>query len=224
MTDPDAIADALLGDAAPREHPAGEVVVAELSGESEEVLLDTAETLRRRRRDVSPCLVGIPVDEDVVPTVARAFDKTVLVADRNRERIRRLLPFLPALYRGAGLALSGIGSARSFSVDVSECAPDDGVLAPDIRARKGRPFHDRATLPDVFAFAAPAEYCDVTYSALSEVAPVSYQFDRPGDRITVVGFDLGCARTRPADEPRDSSASHSSTTPVTSPTGDGGRD
>ena len=207
VTDPGAIADALLGDSAPREHPAGEVVVAEISSESEEVLLDTAETLRRRRRDVSPCLIGIPVDEDAVPTVAHAFDKTVLVADRNRERIRELLSFLPALYRGAGLDLSGVGSARSFSIDVSECAPDDGVLAPDIRARKGRPFHDSATPPDVFAFAAPTEYCDVTYSALSEIAPVSYRFDRPGDSITVVGFGVEHARPPSGAERRDSSTS-----------------
>ena len=194
MTDPDAIADALLGGSTPREHPAGEVVVSEVSEESREVLLDTAEAIRERRRDVSPCLVGITVDEDVVHSLARAFDKIVLVADENRDRIRGLLPFLPALYRGAGTSLSGIGSARSFSIDVSECAPDDGVLAPDIRARKGRPFHERAALPDVFAFAAPAEYCDVAHRALSEVAPVSYRADDAGSRIEVVGFYMRAER------------------------------
>lgn len=191
MTDPNTVADTLLGGSAPREHPAGEVVVSEVSEDSKALLLDTARTLRARRRDVAPCLVGVPVDESVVPAVARGFDKTVLVADANRDRIRDLLPFLPALYRGAGANLSGIGSARAFSVDVSGCAPDDGALAPDIRARKGRPFHDSAALPDVFAFAAPAEFSDVVHSALSGVAPVSHQVDREGDRVEVVGFDVG---------------------------------
>ena len=190
MTDPGTIADVLVGNTAPRHYPAGEIVLSEISTDTQGVLLDTAEALRARRRDVAPCLVGVPVDDGVVPTVARAFDKTLLIADANRERMRALLPFLPALYRGAGVDLSGIGSARSFSIDVSECPPDDGTLAPDIRARKGRPFHELAALPDVFAFAAPAEYRDVTYSALSELAPVSHQFDRIGSRIEVVGFSI----------------------------------
>lgn len=192
-TGPAAVADALVGDAAPRRHPAGEVVVAEISADSAGTLADAAAALRERRRDAEPCLVGVPVDADAVPAVARAFDKTVLVADENRDRIRDLLPFLPALYRGAGANLAGVGSARTFSIDVSGCAPDEGVLGPDVRARRGRPLHDDAGLPDVFAFAAPPAYRDVTYSALSEMAPVSYQFDRPGDRIEVVGFETGGA-------------------------------
>lgn len=190
MTDPSTIADSLLGDGAPREHPAGEVVVAEVSEDAKETLADTAESLRERRRDVAPCLVGVPVDEDAVPTVAEAFEKTILVADPNRKRIRELLPFLPALYRGVGRGLSGVGSARAFSVDVSECPPDDGALLPDVRARRGRPFHDSAMRPDVFAFAAPPEYSDPARRALSKIAPVSHYAGETRDRIVVTGFSL----------------------------------
>jgi hypothetical protein len=190
VTTPNPIVDALSDEHAPRQLPAGEVLIAEVSEETTELLCESVAELREQRRDVHACLIGLPHDMDAVDEVAERFDKTVLVDESNRDSIPELLPFLPALFHKSAGELTGIGSARLSTVNIRGDPPASGSLLTDIRARRGRPLHEHVDQPDVFTFAAPPAYHDVVYRALSGSAPIVNQqeIDETAHWIKVVGF------------------------------------
>jgi proteasome lid subunit RPN8/RPN11 len=200
VDNPAIIADALVGHQAPRQLPAGEVVLAEITDDTVSTLHETAATLRERRRDVHPCLVGIPDDMEQARDVAESYAKTVVIDDDQREWIPNLVPYLPALFHESTVEETGIGSARLIRVDVSECPPDAGVLVPDLRARNGRPLHSVAEKPEVFAFTAPQAYHDIIHAAFAPRGSIVGHGTVTRDWITVVGFTF--------DEP----AQHGATT------------
>jgi proteasome lid subunit RPN8/RPN11 len=190
VTDPSAIVDVLVGERAPRQLPAGEVVIAEVSEETTELLRESAAGLKERRRDVHPCLVGIPGNMEAATDVAESFEKTLLVDESKRDVVQELLPFLPSLFHKSVVDTSGVGSARLFTVDIRDCPPDSGALVSDLQARKGQPLHDLAGQPEVFSFAASPAYHDAVHRALSAIAPVAGQQKVPGNQVTVIGFNF----------------------------------
>lgn len=214
VDDPTIIADALVGHQAPRQLPAGEVVLAEITADATHTLRKTPAELHDRRRDVRPCLVGVVHSEDedgnrtkgedeteadeetadealdLAHDLAQAYTKTVLVAEDNREWIPDLVPFVPALFHQSARDITGIGSARMITVDVSDCPPDPGILVPDLRARNGKPLHPIAAEPELFAFTAPDGYTDIVHSAFDSRGPIIGRGSVSHDRITVVGFSF----------------------------------
>jgi hypothetical protein len=190
VSDPTAIAETLIGGYTPQEVPAGEVMIAEITEETEDLLQDSVAALKDRRRDVTPCLIGIPGDMNVVRNVAESFEKTLLVAETNRDDIQKLISFLPALFDSSFAEVRGIGSARLFAIDIHDYSPHSGELLNDLMARKGTPLHEIASTPDIITFSAPPAYQDVTYYALSTRAPIaSHRELNETDRwIRVAGF------------------------------------
>lgn len=217
VADPAAVADVLVGHRAPRELPAGEVVLAELKSDASRLEAIPPE-LRKRRRDVQPCLVAIHQtenpnaveegaavsnggDDETETAIALAQDladvyaKVVLVSEDNRELVRDLVPFLAALSDQSAGSVTGIGTARFITVDVSDCPPDPGVLVPDLRARKGKPLHPIDDDPELFAFTAPEGYVDIVQSAFEPLGTIIGRGTVSHDRITVVGFSFRGAAT-----------------------------
>lgn len=190
VNDPAAVAETLAGGHTPRQSPAGEVMIAEISDDTVDLLTESVTELKNRRRDVSPCLIGIPHDIEIARTVAEHFEKTLLVDEANRDDIQKLTSFLPALLDDSFADIQGIGSARLFAVDIGEYPPHSGELMNDLRARKGTPLHTVAGDPDIVTFAAPPDYQDMTYRALSTRAPIAEQreLDETDQWIRVVEF------------------------------------
>lgn len=192
VTSPTTITEALVGDSKPQEAPTGEVLIADVTEESAELLRESAAGLKERRRNVHPCLIAIPHDMDVVNEVAECFQKTILVDEENRELIDELLPFIPALFHKSVRDISGTGSVRLSTIDVHDCPPNSAALGADIRDRKGQPLHECAGHPDLFTFAAPPAYQETVYLALVEIAPIADQqtLDEAAQVIKIVGFNF----------------------------------
>lgn len=190
VNDPAAVAETLAGGHTPRQSPAGEVMIAEISEDTVDLLKESVTALKNRRRDVSPCLIGIPHDINIARTVAEHFEKTLLVDETNRDAIQKLPSFLPALFDDSFADIRGIGSARLFAVDIGDYPPHSGELINDLRARKGSPLHPIAGDPAIVTFAAPPAYQDMAYRALSTRAPIAEQqeLDETDQWIRVVEF------------------------------------
>lgn len=193
-TDPETIIEELLGPSTPRREPAGAALIKAVDRQSFGPLHTVAAELQHRRRDTHPLLVAIPHHYGVTDALIESFDTTLLVASNKRAYLPVLRPYLPGLFT---ISTGDLGSARVFSVDISEDDPDSPDVHRELRAKKGEPLHELGAVdfPDYYAFAAPPEFHEVARRALDDLGEVIYTLETDAPVIQVVGFVFDEAAT-----------------------------
>lgn len=186
-TDPREIVDALLGSKTPWREPTGAALTANIDRQSYGTLHTVATELRHLRRDVQPLLVAITQHYGRTNALKEVFDTTLLVAPNKTHYLPIIRPYLPGLFTKQ---TGDIGSARVFSVDVSEDDPDSPDVDRELRVKKGEEVHEVGAVeyPDYYAFTAPPEFHDLAREALDDLGEVIYTLETDEPLIQVVGF------------------------------------